>query len=39
LLSHYIVHTGERPYKCKQCDRAFSHKSNLTSHFRTHTGK
>ena len=29
---------GEKPYRCTECDMAFSHSSNLCSHIRTHNG-
>ena len=32
------IHTGEKPYHCSQCDNAFSNKTNLIKHMRTHTG-
>lgn len=32
------VHTGERPYKCPHCDRAFTQSNDLTLHVRRHTG-
>lgn len=32
-------HTGEKPFACKVCDRAFARSDKLAIHMRTHTGE
>ena len=32
------THSGERPYQCKYCRKAFSDSSTLTKHMRVHSG-
>lgn len=36
---HMRTHTGEKPYKCKYCQRAFAQSNDLIKHMRSHLGE
>ncbi len=36
LRQHVLIHTGEKPFACNYCPKAFNVKSNWRRHERTH---
>lgn len=39
LKNHRRRHTGEKPYQCSHCEKAFAQRQDLVSHIRCHTGE
>lgn len=39
LNTHFLIHTGEKPYKCEMHLESFTESGNLKQHPLKHTGK
>lgn len=41
LKTHYLIHTGDTPFKCpwKSCKKSFNVKSNMLRHYKSHQKK
>ena len=39
MQDHAVIHTGDKPFQCTQCDKRFNNKANLNKHRRIHTNQ